>query len=92
MEGMDFSMDHLTHQSSATSDGPDVYGLRLENFNFDEQNLFDGFKPIFGNPTVEKETGKKAAGPDQGTLDDLGIARKNKPDMNMVQTVDLILS
>jgi hypothetical protein len=92
MEGMDFSMDHLTHQSSATSDGPDVYGLRLENFNFDEQNLFDGFKPIFGNPAGEKDKVKKVTGPDQGTLDDLGIARKNKPDMNMVQTVDLILS
>ena len=98
MEGMDFSVDHLAHfslnHSSATSDGPDIYGLRLENFDFDEQNLFDGFKPIFGNATGEKDISSKlkTAGPDQNALDELGIGRKNKPDMEMVQTVDLILS
>jgi hypothetical protein len=96
LEGMDFSVDHLHHfalqGSSATSDGPDVYGLRLENFDFDEQNLFDGFRPIFSAPAPDRERAGKAEGPDQTVLEELGVGRKNKPDMEMVQTVDLILS
>ena len=97
LEGMDFSVDPQNFSlngSTTTSDGPDLYGLRLENFDFDEQHLFEGFKPIFGNPLPAAgggRSGKKGAA-DPETLAELGIGRKNKPDMQMAQTVDLILS
>lgn len=106
LEGMDFSIEiapfvgpsseglhsynSFGAQSSTASEGPEVYGLRLENFDFDEQNLFDGFKPIFGNAVKESEKPSDSA--TQAAMKELGIGRKNKPDMEMAQTVDLILS
>jgi len=80
------------HGSTTTSDGPEVYGLRLENFDFDEQNLFEGFKPIFDYPPQASagHTGNGDADPE--SLKNLGIGKKNKPDLEMAQTVDLILS
>ena len=89
LEGMDFSV----HNGSSTlSEGPEVYGLRLENFDFDEQNLFAGFKPIFEYPAKEPEGGENSAALTQSRLEDLGIGKKNRPDMEMTQTIDLILS
>lgn len=98
LEGMDFSVDHLNHfalhgsSATSTSDGPDVYGLRLENFDFDEQHLFEGFKPIFSVPPPESDRAIKPKGPDPTVLSELGVGRKSKPQMEMAQTVDLIMS
>ncbi|KAJ1410194.1 hypothetical protein B484DRAFT_455928 [Ochromonadaceae sp. CCMP2298] len=95
MEGMEFSIvdppmsgpDTLQAGSTA-SEGPEVYGLRLENFDFDEQNLFDGFKPLFDYPTREPETRVEVS---QQSLDELGVGRKSKASLQMSASIDLIL-
>jgi len=100
MEGMEFSVENIPHShqplshmnsTSTASDGPEVYGLRLENFDFDEANLFDGFKPIFSYAPKDNVDEKKNV-LDPAALKEAGIGRKNKPDLEMAQTVDLILS
>jgi hypothetical protein len=93
LEGMDFSVDNVSAKSvSTTTDGPDVYGLRLENFDFDEANLFDGFKPIFDYPARAPHASGAAGAANANSLEELGVAAKSRPDAEMQQTVDLILS
>jgi hypothetical protein len=101
MEGVEFLVENpllakdlsrqgslQTQSSSATSEGPEIYGLRLENFDFDEQNLFDGFKPLFDYPTREPE---RQGGMSQSSLEELGVGKRAKADMSMSASIDLIL-
>jgi len=77
-------------------EGPHVYGLRLEDFNFDEENLFEGFKPIFG--TLPQQGGTASNGSKElsaneilRTLEDLDIGKKTHQDWTMQYTTDLLL-
>ena len=77
-------------------EGPHVYGLRLEDFDFDEENLFEGFKPIFG--TLPKQGGTAGNGSKElsaneilRTLEDLDIGKKTHQDWTMQYTTDLLL-
>ena len=77
-------------------EGPQVYGLRLEDFDFDEENLFEGFKPIFG--TLPKQGGTAGNGSKElssneilRTLEGLDIGKKTHQDWTMQYTTDLLL-
>lgn len=77
-------------------EGPHIYGLRLEDFDFDEENLFEGFKPIFG--TLPKQGGTAGNGSKERsaneilrTLEGLDIGKKTHQDWTMQYTTDLLL-
>lgn len=70
---------------------PNYYGIRLDQMEFDEQELFDNFKPIFdfNNPGISYDpfdadgpAGPNATGDDQGDYEMYGISPMEKPHNN----------
>jgi len=76
-------------------EGPEVYGLRLEDFDFDEEHLFEGFKPIFGSLSKQGTAGdgSKELSADEilRTLEGLDIGKTTHQDWSMQYTTDLLL-
>lgn len=69
---------------------PEIFGLRLENVDFDEQNLFDGFKPLFDYPARPPEDAAKRLEMKED-FDSLEIGKKAKMQVEMEPAMDLLL-
>jgi len=86
----------LTSEPSDVNSPAPMFGLRLDNIEFEEQNLFDNFKPLFDcdapAPTssyLPNESEEELPGEDNKQRSKYG--RSVKLAVNFEQSVDLLL-